>query len=370
MSKQQFGLLKCMRWWPWLIFFYGFVTQAQAQRFDLPEDDSTIVGDARIVEPHGGNTLLDIARHFDLGYHEITLANPKVDVWVPEHAGKVVIPTRFILPPKPWSGVIINIAQRRLFYFPKPDKNQKPYVITFPVSIAREGWSTPLGNTTIVAKHKDPAWFVPKSIRAEHQAETGEEFPEYFPPGPDNPMGMLAIGLGFKSIFIHGTNRPWGVGMRTSHGCLHLYPEDAATFFDMITIGETVRVISEPVLAGTKGTQLMMSHYEPILEYGYSNQLMTHAAVALAPYLQTALQPLPTGNVIAPPRYDVDWDRVKTVLSGYQALPVPVMPASDTLDDYLATLTPEPYNEEPFGMDANNAALPERFQPPTEDTAP
>ncbi len=376
MSNKQYSSVKCKRWQPWLVFFcMGLVhTLAWAQRFDLPDDGSNLVGTPRIVIPQGNNTLLDIARHFDLGYHEITLANPEVDVWLPESNGKVVIPSQFILPPPPWSGVIINISQRRLFYFPKPGKGEKPYVITFPVSIAREGWSTPLGETTIVAKHKDPAWFVPKSIRQEHQAAGEGEFPEYFPPGPDNPMGMLAIGLGFKSIFIHGTNRPWGVGMRTSHGCLHLYPEDAVIFFNLINPGEKVRVIDEPVLIGIKGTQLLMSNYEPVQEYGkeygISTQAMTHATLMLAPYLQSAVQLPPAGKTQGAPRIDVDWDRVQQVLQTYQVLPVSIALAGDSLADSLANIAPEPYTHEPFGADANNAALPDRYQSGRPDPQP
>lgn len=365
MSRQQFRYFQCKRWLATLMFFSLLLPAAPASalRFELPEDGSTVVGAPKKVIPQGRNTLLDIARHFELGYHEITLANPKVDVWVPEVHGEIVIPTQFILPPKPWTGVIINIPQRRLFYFPKPAKGEKPAVITFPISIARDGWSTPLGDTKIVGKHKDPAWWVPKSIREEHKAAGDENFPEYFPPGPNNPMGMLAVGLGFKSIFIHGTNKPWGLGMRTSHGCLHLYPENAVTFFDLIAVGEAVRVIDEPVLVGVKGRQLVMAHYEAIAEYDTSQQPMTRAVVALAPYLQRAVQPRARPEDPAPVSHDVDWDRVKQVLAQYQVLPVSVSPAGDTLEDMLDPLVPEPYTEEPFGVDANNAMPPQRSQP-------
>ena len=358
MSKQQMQFHQCKRWLVGLaLFCSALLTQpANAARFDLPTDGSTVVGSLQKVIPQGKNTLLDIARHFELGHHEITLANPKVDVWVPELHDEIVIPTRFILPPKPWVGVTINIPQRRLFYFPKPAKGEKPYVMTFPLSIGREGWATPLGETKITGKHKDPAWWVPKSIKAEHEAAGESNFPEYFPPGPDNPMGMLAVGLGFKGIFIHGTNKPWGLGMRTSHGCLHLYPETAVTFFDRITVGEVVRVIDEPILVGVDGKQLVMAHYEPVNEYGTSQQPMTLAAVALAPYLQTALKPQAANT----PRWDVDWDRVAQVLANFQVVPVSVSPAGDSLEDSLANIPAEPYNEPPYGADANNAMPPDR----------
>ena len=369
MSRQQFGFNQCKRWQAILVFFCHWLLagNASALRFELPEDGSTVVGTPQKIIPQGRNTLLDIARHFELGYHEITLANPEADVWVPEVHGEIIIPTRFILPPKPWNGVVINISQRRLFYFPKPAKGEKPVVITYPVSIAREGWSTPLGETTITGKHKDPAWWVPKSIKAEHAAAGEENFPAYFPPGPDNPMGMLAVGLGFKSIFIHGTNKPWGLGMRTSHGCLHLYPENAVTFFEKISVGEPVRVIDEPVVVGLLGRELLMSHYEPVEEYGTSQHPMTRAAVALAPYLQSTVVPRKSDDET--PVHDVDWDRVKQVLAQHQALPVSVSPAGDSLQDILDALTPVPYTEPPFGTDANNARPPERYRDPASQPA-
>lgn len=353
---------QCRRWLPGLAMLAG-CNLALAATFDLPTDGSTVVGAPRVVIPIGDNTLLDIARKLDVGHHEITWANPGVDVWMPDDAERVVVPSQFILPPKPWTGIVLNISQRRLFYFPSAAKGQPAKVITFPVSIAREGWSTPLGVTKVVAKHKDPAWFVPKSIQAEHKADTGEEFPEYFPPGPDNPMGMLAIQLGFKSIFIHGTNRPWGVGMRTSHGCLHLYPEDAAELFPLMKAGIPVRVIDEPVVAGVSNGQLHLASYEPVAEYGTTRDLMTRAVLALAPFLQASVQPLPDpkakpAKTPPPPRYTVDWDKVKMIIASPQTLPLSIAPEGISLTQKLEAVTPEVYEYPPYGVDANNAALP------------
>lgn len=337
---------------------------APAATFPLPSDGSTIVGEPRRVIPFGSNTLLDIARHFDVGHHEITGANPRVDVWVPETGDPVLVPSQYILPPKPWAGIVINISQRRLFYFPAPAKGQPASVITFPISIAREGWATPLGPTTVVARHKDPAWFVPKSIQEEHRAN-GEELPEYFPPGPNNPMGMLAIQLGFKSIFIHGTNRPWGVGMRTSHGCLHLYPEDAATLFPLMKSGVPVRVIDEPVVVGVHAGQLHLARYEAVQEYGTSRDPMTRAVLALAPFLQSAVLPrADTGNGRQPadpgPRYAVDWQKLQAAIAGVQILPLSIAPDGTPLEARIRTLKPEVYEEEPYGIDANDASIPQR----------
>lgn len=354
---------QCKRWWVALAMISQFLLAGSlsAETFTLPTDGSTIVGQPRIIIPTQENTLLDIARQTDVGYHEITWANPGVDVWMPEKNVKVIVPTQYILPPKPWSGIVLNISQRRLFYFPPAPKGQPGKVITFPVSIAREGWSTPLGTTKVVAKHKDPAWFVPKSIREEHKAETNEEFPEYFPPGPNNPMGMLAIQLGFKSIFIHGTNRPWGVGMRTSHGCLHLYPEDAAMIFPMMNANIPVRVIDEPVTVGVLNGQLHIATFEPVAEYGTSRNLMTRAAMALAPYLQSSVVPRPDpkgSKAPAPVIYEVDWEKVQAMTRGYQVIPVSIDPRGRSLQAVLDDIAPDLYDYPPYGIDANDASMP------------
>jgi len=341
-----------------------FAVPAMATTFVLPTDGSTVVGQVRVVMPSEGNTLLDIARHFELGHHEIATANPGTDVWVPEKGKGIVVPTQFILPPKPWTGVVLNISQRRLFYFPTPAPGEAAKVVTFPIGIAREGWSTPLGNTRIVAKHKDPSWFPPASIRAEHRANGEGELPEYFPPGPDNPMGMLAIQLGFPSIYIHGTNKPWGIGLRASHGCIHLYPESAEKFFAMINPGTPVRVIDEPVVVGVKDRQLYMSSFEPVAEYGTALDLMTRAVVKLAPYLQRSVEPAvePAGTVDVLDYYIVDWDRVAAMLAQPQAVPLSLAPAGRTLEGLLAVIEPQPYEVAPFGVDANRAMVPDRFR--------
>ncbi len=354
---------QCKRWWLFLVVFSHYlllVCSAHAETFVLPADGSTLVGKPKIVIPTQENTLLDIARQLDVGHHEITWSNPDVDVWLPEKNAKVIIPTQYILPPKPWTGIIINISQRRMFYFLPPAKGETAKVMTFPLSIAREGWSTPLGNTKVIAKHKDPAWFVPKSIQKEHKESGEEDFPEYFPPGPDNPMGMLAIQLGFQSIFIHGTNRPWGVGMRTSHGCLHLYPEDAAAIFPMINKNIPVRVIDEPIVVGIHQGQLYMASYEPVAEYGASQDLMTRASLALAPYLQT---PVTTAsNSKSKPQstitYEVDWNKVKKITQRLQVIPLSIAPKGDSLDEVLNGIAPDLYDYLPYGVDANDASLP------------
>ncbi|MBI3146735.1 MAG: L,D-transpeptidase family protein [Pseudogulbenkiania sp.] len=314
-----------------------------AATFTLPTDGSTVVGQVLVVEPSAGNTLPDIARHYDVGYEEITRANPNMSVWTPR--GPVVVPRQFILPPQPWQGIVLNIPQRRLYYFPVAGKGQAPkQVITYPISIAREGWSTPLGTTRITAKHKDPAWFVPKSIREEHLREEGVELPDYFPPGPDNPMGMLAMQTGFPGIFIHATNRPWGVGLRASHGCLHLYPEDAAQIFPQLKVGTPVRVIDEAVLVGKDRDRWVMATFETVAEYPDVSPLSLRATQAL--------------STVPLPQDAIDQKRVERLGTTPQPVPVALSPSQPDLAAWLRTLPVERYDFEPYGIDANNAMLP------------
>lgn len=329
---------------------------APAAMFPMPPPGSNMIGSLQAITiANPDTTLLDIARHFNLGYHEITAANPTVSEWVPKVGTKVLIPTEFILPPGPYKGIVINIPQRRLFYFIPPSQNQPAAVITFPISISRPGWKTPLGKTRIVAKHRDPSWSVPKRIREEHLRDGGDEdYPTYFPPGPDNPMGMLALQTGFSKIFIHGTNRPWGVGMRTSHGCLHLYPEDAAYLFPIIEPGTPVRIINEPHTVGVKNGVLYLSSSEPVNEYANKQSPAQHATVALSPYTRQK-------SADAPVHREIDWSRVAAVTAAHRYLPLPIQHGDPDLKQILQSLNAPAYTYEPYPSSANNAA------PPTEE---
>ncbi len=327
-----------------------------AATFDMPPAGTTLVGQIHKVTPGEDNTLLDIARHYDLGYHEITWANPSVDPWVPDADTPIIIPTQFILPPPPWQGIVVNIPQRRLYYF-FSDSEGVDKVMTLPISIAREGWSTPLGHTTVIAKYRDPAWFVPKSIREEQMREGEIDFPTYFPPGPDNPMGMLAIKIGFDGIFIHGTNRPWGVGMRTSHGCLHLYPEDALTLFPLMKPGIPVRVINNPFMVGVEAGRLLVTHYPTVAEYPTMSDPFTRAVMALEPYLVPGIAP--GANGISEP-FDIDWERLQNVIDANVVVPTAVHLGGVTTEQLLSEIEVQPYTQQPYGLDANNAAPPAR----------
>ncbi|MBS0357901.1 MAG: L,D-transpeptidase family protein, partial [Proteobacteria bacterium] len=147
-----------------------------------------------------------------------------------------------ILPPAPRQGVVINLPELRLYYYP-PGTNT---VVTAPVGIGREGWATPLGVTRVVAKEKDPYWYPTESVRADAE-RLGHPIPKMFPPGPDNPLGNYVMRLAWNTYLIHGTNNPAGVGLRSSAGCIRMYPEDIESIYKRVPVGTQVRVINEPL---------------------------------------------------------------------------------------------------------------------------
>ena len=222
--------------------------------------DSRIVGDLVVITTQDGDFLPDIARHFGLGYNEITLANPNILPWISKAGERVLLPLQFILPDTPRKGIVLNLANMRMFYYPT---KQKDVLFTYPVGVGRDGWNTPLGQTTIVAKKTKPTWIVPESIRREHAAK-GDPLPRVVPPGPKNPLGEYALLLGFTNYLIHGTNKPYGVGMQVSHGCVRLYPEDIEVLFKKTSVGTPVRIIHQPYMMAWKEDMLYLEAHQPL----------------------------------------------------------------------------------------------------------
>ena len=221
----------------------------RANYFVLESADQSIVGVPQVVFTRNTDTLSDLARAYGLGYDELIAANPDVDPWLPGADTPILLPTQFILPDVPREGIVLNIATKRLFYFPAMPDGQAQVVKTYPIGIGRVGWETPLGVTTVTAKAKDPSWYVPLSVRQEH-AELGNPLPSVIPPGPENPLGHRVLKLEMPGYLIHGTNQPFGVGMRVSHGCVRLYPENIEHLYEIVDVGESVAIINEPYLLG------------------------------------------------------------------------------------------------------------------------
>jgi len=212
-------------------------------------DDDDVVGELQVTRVEGEDTFSDIARRFNVGYEEMVRANPGIDPWVPGVGREIVLPTMFVLPRAPREGLVINLAQLRAFYYPKVKKGEPRTVITHPIGIGKIGWTTPEGTTKITAKVKNPTWIPPASVRKEHR-EAGDPLPARVPPGPDNPLGTRKMMLGWPSYLVHGTNKPYGVGMRSSHGCMRFYPEDIEQLYEEIPVGTKVTVVNQPFAFG------------------------------------------------------------------------------------------------------------------------
>jgi L,D-transpeptidase ErfK/SrfK len=224
---------------------------APAESFPLvPGREAVGMVEHYVVRP--GDVFPDIARRFDLGYTELVTANPGVDPWLPPAGRTIMIPSLHVLPKASHRGIVINLAQWRLFYFP-PGGGR---VETYPIGLGVIGRRTPMGVTRVVRKEPHPTWYVPASIRAERPG-----LPAVVKPGPDNPLGDYALHLGWPGYLIHGTNKPDGVGRNVSHGCVHLYPEDIARLFREVSIGTPVRTIDQPATAGWQGDRLYVEVY-------------------------------------------------------------------------------------------------------------
>jgi len=246
-----------------------FAVPAAATTYELGEGQPLVFGTIEHYTAKYEDTLTDIARRYSLGYEEIVRANPGVDPWLPGEGRDIVIPGRRILPNVPQEGIVINLPEHRLYYFPKPKKNEPRVVITYPVSIGKMDWHTPLGETKIVGKTKNPTWHPPESVRKEHAAR-GEPLPRVVGPGPDNPLGAYAMRLGITSgaYLIHGTNNPLAVGMAVTHGCMRMYPEDVEALFPLVPIGTKVRIINEPVKTAFVDGELLVEAHPPVDKEG------------------------------------------------------------------------------------------------------
>lgn len=246
----------------------GYVGIARAGTWILPPSDIDIFGQMQTTVASREETLLDIARLYDIGQTEILLANPDVDRWLPADGAEVVLPSRYIIPQIERKGLVLNLAEMRIYYFPKPKKGAKPVVTTHPVGIGRMDWETPLGKTKVIGKKKDPTWTPPQSLKDAAIAAGDPPLPDVVPPGPDNPLGRFAIrlGVGNGSYLIHGTHKPYGIGMRVSAGCVRMYPEDIETMFNQVPIGTQVHIINQPIKLGWLGDSLFVELHPPLEE--------------------------------------------------------------------------------------------------------
>ena len=241
-------------------------------------DDTTVVGAISIYVVKEGDTLLDVGRHFDLGYNEMIEANPGVDPWLPPPGEVLIIPTLFVLPESMYQGVVVNIPEMRLYYFrggaPRHGAGSG-MVTTYPVGLGRDDWRTPQGSFRVRGKTVNPTWVIPESIRAEHIRDRGDA--RTFIPGgePDNPLGNYRLELTLPLYGLHGSNMPWGVGMQVSHGCIRLYNEDIAVLFQEIRVGTPGEFLYQPVKLGVRDGLVYVEAHRDI--YGLRTSLESEA---------------------------------------------------------------------------------------------
>ena len=269
-----------------------------------------IVGSLQTHVTTYDDSLVDLARKYGLGYTEIVSANPGIDPWVPGADRKIVLPTAHILPAAPYDGVVINLADQRLYFF----RDDRVTVDSVPLGIGDTGWNTPKGTTKVVRKKKDPTWYVPKSVR-----EQDPDLPAIVRPGPDNPLGGYAVYLGWPAYLFHGTNKPYGVGRRVSHGCVRLYPEDIARLFPDIKIGTRVTVVDQPMKLARVGDQLWLEIHPNQKQADEIEQTgrLTPAKPAEFEYLLT----MAAGEDSA----RIDWEKAKLAGVERRGIPVPIL---------------------------------------------
>ncbi|MET0281899.1 MAG: L,D-transpeptidase family protein [Steroidobacteraceae bacterium] len=322
-------------------------------RFEIgPEDD--VVGHLQVTVVGEHDTLPDIARRFNVGYEEIVRANPGVDPWLPGVGREVVVPTQFVLPFAERKGIVVNVAAMRIYYFPQPKAGEPQVVYTHPIGIGRVGWKTPEGKTKVVSKEKDPVWRPTASIIAEHK-QNGEILPRVVPAGPDNPLGRHKFTLGWPSYLIHGTNKPYGVGLRSSHGCLRLYPEDVAKLFEMVNPGTQVTVVNQPFVFGWHEGQLYLQAYDVLEDdkRDWAKSRPNLLSKTLSKRIQTQL---------AERKETIDWSRVATIAHDPRGLPLSATQPEQT-DASIIAAAPRVQNRVPAGANwdgADDPALQER----------
>jgi len=236
-------------------------TAAGAREY-LIDPGSDVIGEVEVITAAYEDTFITLARRYNVGPEDLERANPDINFWLPGEGAEIVIPSRYVLPDAPRCGLVLNVPEHRLYYFPECDGNR---VITHPIGVGREGWNTPYGRTEVTRKQHLPTWYPPESVREEHAA-AGDPLPTVVPPGPENPLGEHALYLGMPGYLIHGTNKPRGVGMRVSHGCIRMFPEDIEELFGLVDPGTRVTIVNQPYKLGRSEDGLYMEAHPPLAE--------------------------------------------------------------------------------------------------------
>jgi L,D-transpeptidase ErfK/SrfK len=278
--------------------------------------DVELVGEERITRSRESDTLMDIARAYKLGHQDIRMANPDVDIWLPGEGTRIVIPTRFVLPDAPREGMVLNRSEMRLYYYHADPEAGAPLVTTYPVGIGRVDRQTPTGRGHVIMKLEDPAWYPTENVRADY-ASRGKKLPHMIPPGPDNPLGKYAIMLDIPGYLIHGTNRPDGIGMRVSQGCVRLYPEDIEALIHKVPKGTPFTIVDQPYKVGIQDGELLIEVHPVVYPEGdrqgvSEEQKLINRIVAVLDQRGDEL------------KYPVDWERVTGAFRRANGMPAVV----------------------------------------------
>jgi L,D-transpeptidase YcfS len=211
--------------------------------YNLPSSDSRLIGEQVVHKAIKGDYFQALAENYNVGFFALLAANPNVDPFLLEPGSDIVIPKQMLLPFGKREGMVINLAELRLYYYPKGEK----LVYVFPVGIGREGLETPHLTSTIGEKRKDPTWRPTQEMRARYFAEHGKEMVKEVPAGPNNPFGKYALRIGTSEYLLHGTNKRFGIGMRASSGCIRLYDNDIEWLYNNIAVGTPIRILEQPI---------------------------------------------------------------------------------------------------------------------------
>ena len=316
------------------LLLLAVVGNAYATTYKLPE----ISGDRVVASSTGetvtltvehDQTLLDVARRFNLGQTEIVTLNPGIDRWLVKKGTVVRLPNRRILPDSPHEGLTLNISEYRMYYYPA---DQPGTVKSFAHGVGRQDWQTPLGRTTVIKKVKDPAWHPPESIRREHAAN-GDPLPAIVPPGPNNPLGAYALYLNLPGDYrIHGTDidKIFGIGMQITHGCVRMYPEDIEALYRSVPVGASVYIVKQPVKVGWLNNTLYVEAH-PDLEGEEKTQDQRYA-IALELIQKANKGELPEFDQVA----------LNKALKDLDGTPVPLYERLPPLEEEIPALEPEP----------------------------
>ncbi|MEQ5835176.1 L,D-transpeptidase family protein [Marinobacter sp. NFXS9] len=233
-----------------------FSTQAALAGQPVMPIKGDLIGHMETMKTRYEDTFADIGTRNSIGYLELVHANPGVDPWLPGDGTQITLPEQHILPDAPRKGIVINLAEFRLYYYSDDG------VQTYPVGVGTEQNPSPLTQAKVTMRLESPAWYPPTSVREEYE-KNGEQLPLMVPPGPENPLGPYALKLSAKGYLIHGTNKKFGIGMQVSHGCIRMYNDDISQLVFEVPKGTPVQFVKQPVKVGMSGNEVWLEIHRP-----------------------------------------------------------------------------------------------------------